>query len=73
MQISNPPEDNVAVVGKPAFMRCEASYNPVLDITYDWYQNNYKIEFIRVKTLGQDQIYIERDENFKRVRVFRNI
>ena len=68
MTISGPPRQDSVELGKTAFLRCEASYNPVLDITYDWYQNTYKIPFIRIKTLGQDQIYIERDENFRRVR-----
>ena len=66
--ISRYPEDTVVRVNSTAFFHCEASFNPTLDITYDWYHNDYHIQFIKVRIVG-DLPYIEEEEHFDRVKI----
>jgi len=61
------PQDTTVRVNHTAFLLCEASFNPLLDLTYDWYQNGIKIIFYRIKTMG-DTVYVKPDPHFKRVR-----
>lgn len=60
------PHDVVVKVNQTAFFPCQASYNPAIDITYDWWHNNYKIMFILVKNLG-NSVYVWREPNYERV------
>lgn len=50
--IGQPPRDMVVMVNQTTFFHCEGSYNPAIDITYDWWHNTYKIMFIKVRNLG---------------------
>lgn len=68
--ISNFPFDTVVRVNKTAFFHCEASFNPTLDITYDWYHNDYHIQFIKVRVIG-DLPFVEEEEYFERVGIQR--
>jgi len=54
------------MVNQTAFFACQASYNPAIDITYDWWHNNYKIMFIKLKNLG-NSVYVWREPNYERV------
>jgi len=65
-QVTYPPHDEVVMVNQTAFFACQASYNPALDITYDWWHNNYKIMFIKIKNLG-NSVYVWREANYERV------
>ena len=43
--ISIPPELNMqAVTNETKFIRCEASYDPELDLVYIWYLNGHRID-----------------------------
>ena len=53
-------------VNHTAFFHCEASYNPAIDITYDWYHNDYKIQFVKIRVIGDTQ-HVEIEEHFERV------
>lgn len=64
-QVTYPPHDEVVMVNQTAFFACQASYNPALDITYDWWHNNYKIMFIKIKNLG-NSVYVWREANYER-------
>jgi len=64
--VTYPPRDSVVTVNSTAFFACQASYNPAIDITYDWWHNNYKIMFIKLKNLG-NSVYIWREANYERV------
>ena len=66
-QITQYPMNTVVRVNRTAFFRCEASYNPTLDITYDWYHNEYHIQFIKIRVIGDLQ-HVEEEEYFERVR-----
>ena len=65
-QITNWPIDTVVRVNHTAFFHCEASYNPAIDITYDWYHNDYKIQFVKIRVIGDTQ-HVEIEEHFERV------
>ena len=60
------PRDTVVMVNQTAFFACQAQYNPAIDITYDWWHNNYKIMFIKLKNLG-NSVYVWREPNYERV------
>ena len=64
--ITHQPIDTVVRVNRTAFFHCEASYNPAIDITYDWYHNDYKIQFVKIRVIGDTQ-HVEIEEHFERV------
>ena len=45
MTISRPPENVIVEMNKTAYIMCEASYNPALDLTYTWSHNGKKIDW----------------------------
>lgn len=63
--ITQEPEPNTVQINKTAIFQCQASFNPSLDITYDWYHNNRKIDFIKIRIIGETP-YIEREDYFER-------
>jgi hypothetical protein len=48
-------------------MMCEASYYPVIDITYSWLHSQFPVEFYRLKTDGSSKVWIERDKYYMMV------
>ena len=52
-------------VNNTAFLPCEASYNPLLDLSYVWLHNGHPIEFIRIRSIG-NIIYPEYDRYYRR-------
>nr|AUG84451.1 contactin [Platynereis dumerilii] len=46
------PRRTVVHVNRTGFMPCEASHNPLLDVSYLWYHNNRMIDFLKVKYDG---------------------
>jgi len=64
--LTQPPRDMTVSVNDTAFFHCGASYNPALDVTYDWYHNAYRILFIRIRNLG-NSVTIFREPNYYRV------
>ena len=66
-KVSYPPRDETILVNETTFLPCEASFNPQLDLTYTWYQNDFLIHFERIRTIGM-KVYIEKDPYFHRVR-----
>jgi receptor-type tyrosine-protein phosphatase gamma len=60
-----PPKDTVVIVNQTTFLACQSSYNPAIDITYDWWHNSYKIMFVKVKNLG-NTVYVWREPNYER-------
>jgi len=60
------PRDQVVMVNQTIYFACQVSYNPAIDITYDWWHNNYKIMFIKIKNLG-NSVYVWREANYERV------
>lgn len=63
--ISQPPRDMVVMVNQTAFFHCEGSYNPAIDITYDWWHNSYKIMFVKVRNLG-NMVHVFNEPYFHR-------
>lgn len=66
--ITQPPEDLVIEVNRTRFFHCIASYDPRLDVTYVWYENNVQIDFELVFRLGEDKYEMWYNPHFKRVR-----
>ena len=64
--MSYEPRDTVVMVNHTAFFACQAAYNPAIDITYDWWHNNYKIMFVKIKNLGPT-VYTWHEKHFERV------
>ncbi len=64
--MSYAPRDETVLVNRTTFLPCEVSFNPQLDLTYTWYQNDFLIEFEKVRTIGMN-VYIEKDPYFHRV------
>jgi len=56
----------VVMVNQTTFFHCEGSYNPAIDITYDWWHNTYKIMFIKVRNLG-NAVYTYTEPYYSRV------
>jgi len=52
MYLSQPPRDMTVIVNGTAFFSCGASYNPAVDVTYEWFHNAYLIMFIKIRNLG---------------------
>lgn len=66
MYLSQPPRDMTVMVNMTAFFHCGASYNPALDVTYDWYHNAYRIMFIKIRNLG-NAVTVFTEPNYYRV------
>ena len=60
------PRMSVVALNSTAFIPCQVSHSPQLDVTYVWYQNNRPIDFLKVIQLGNDWDVI-RDPHFYRV------
>jgi hypothetical protein len=56
-------------VNSTAFLYCDSTFNPTLDLTYDWWHNNYHIEFERLRVGPGNVAYFEFDEHYSRVRI----
>lgn len=52
-------------VNHTAFLPCQASYNPLLDLTYLWFHNGRQIHFIRIRSIS-NEVYIEKDRYYSR-------
>lgn len=65
IEISQPPKDTVVLVNQTAFFHCEAAHNPLIDVAYDWYHNNYKIMFIKVRNLG-NKVHVFTEPHYER-------
>ena len=66
-QLIQMPQDSTVEVNSTAFFRCEASFSPVFDVTYDWYHNNRKLDFIRIYSDGSYKVWVEKEPYFERV------
>lgn len=68
-QITFPPRADSVRENASAFLHCDAAFNPALDLTYDWWHNNYRIEFELLKVGAGNIAYFEEDPHYKRVGV----
>ena len=65
--ITLPPRDDTIYVNRSHFLQCYASYNPQLDLTYVWYQNDLLIDFELVFRLGENKYEMWYNPNYRRV------
>ena len=66
--INYTPINNQRVqVNSTAFLHCDSTYNPTLDLTYDWWHNNFQIKFERLRIGPGNIAYFEYDEHYSRV------
>ena len=65
--IVEPPRDEVIEVNHTKFLHCIASYDPLVDVTYVWYENDVIIDFELVFRLGEEEYYVWYNPHFKLV------
>ncbi|OAF66637.1 Contactin [Intoshia linei] len=69
--ISKPYSDVVVNAGDNVTLQCQVSTPPILDVAYNWFYYDKKIEFERYYT-RYDRFYIINDERYDRLHGFDN-
>ncbi len=60
--------DTSVKLNRTTFVHCMASYNPLLDVTYVWYDGDRVVEFEKIFRLGENRYQLWQNPHYMRVR-----